>query len=139
MDKLTANELRIGNLLEYNGEIREVAVINLDEVGFKVPLTIQAISINRFEWNQVNPIPLTEEWLLLFGFEKEGSEWKLFPCFEIQIIVFNEGLYNGVMFYTRTIHTDYRPIYCTKHINHVHQLQNLYFALTGEELTIKSN
>jgi hypothetical protein len=23
------------------------------------------------------------------------------------------------------------------HIKHVHQLQNLYFALTGEELTIK--
>ena len=82
------------------------------------------------------PIPLSEEILLKAGFEKKGKEWYLFPSSEIQIIVFNDDKYNGVMFYTRTIHTDYTPIYCTKHINNVHQLQNLYFALTGEELTI---
>jgi hypothetical protein len=58
------------------------------------------------------PIPLTEEWLMKFGFdEKEPvliSSWKFSPFCETII---------------------------TK-CEHVHQLQNLYFALTGEELVV---
>ena len=76
------------------------------------------------------PIPLTQEWLLKFGFEKTkqtkednniwtfiGSECK----FELeQIITF--FLYDNKCFGTE--------------LKYVHQLQNLYFALTNEELTL---
>jgi hypothetical protein len=117
-------EIRIGNIIKRNG-----LIVTVDEQTF---------------WDMKNnpqlytPFPLNEGWLLKFGFEKEGSEWKLFPCAEVQIIVFNEKGYNGVMFYTRTIHTDYTPIYCESHINYAHQLQNLYFSITGKELKIKN-
>lgn len=125
---MDSRELRIGNLYDQFGHIHEVNWVVLKD-----------LSTAPKDQLWCKPIPLTEEWLVRMGFGKDGSEWKLYPCYEVQIIVFNDGSYNGVMFYTRTIHTDYTAIYCTKHINHVHQLQNLYFALTGEELTIKLN
>jgi len=75
------------------------------------------------EGEEVKPIPLTEEWLERFGFEYsdlngDSGLWKI-PPFQIY------GKYNQFLY-------DYRL-----DVNYVHQLQNLYFALTGEELTIK--
>jgi hypothetical protein len=68
----------------------------------------------------VKPIPLTEEWMLKFGFEYsdlngDSGLWKI-PPFQIY------GKYNQFLY-------DYRL-----DVNYVHQLQNLYFALTYEEL-----
>ena len=93
--------------------------------------------------NEFEPIPLTEEWLLKFGFDFE--EWhdtdgfhykgyklisptKYNPCFQI---------YTGEDEATEEERRFYFDDYPLKHITTVHSLQNLYFALTGEELTIK--
>jgi hypothetical protein len=72
------------------------------------------------EGNECQPIPLTEEWLEKFGFEYsdlngDSGLWKI-PPFQIY------GKYNQFIY-------DYRL-----DVNYVHQLQNLYFALTGQEL-----
>ena len=120
---MKANELRIGNFVYLSDKEKVWEILDGHE--------IDECDDNPFS----QPIPLTEEWLLKFGFHKKDAEWYLHPCFELKIIVFNKGEFNGVMFYTRTIHTDFTPIYSTTHMNYVHQLQNLYFALTGEELT----
>lgn len=126
---IQASELMIGNLISFEGLI---CIINkIDEQG----VVVKFQKNNELEWIdlfQFYPIPLTEEWLLKFGFEitkqtKEdnniwtfkGSECK----FELeQIIKFH--LYDNMHFGTE--------------IKHVHQLQNLYFALTGEELKFKT-
>tara|TARA_R110000772_G_scaffold176676_2_gene288337 strand:- start:561 stop:989 length:429 start_codon:yes stop_codon:yes gene_type:complete len=140
---INSNELRIGNLvwisdnltLSIYREAQEVNIYNLIQLD---PFFAGHKAGHKESYIDIEPIPITEEWLVRFGFIKEDEEWKLFPCAEIQIIVFNENNYNGVMFYTRTIHTDYTPIYCGSQINNIHQLQNLYFALAGEELKLKS-
>ena len=69
------------------------------------------------------PIPLTEEWLLKFGFRTEESS-----CFELDDININTSR-ELMWVYTK----------CKNNIEiempeFVHQLQNLYFALTGKEL-----
>jgi hypothetical protein len=72
------------------------------------------------------PIPLTEEWKLKFGFEK--TEWDNFNSFRLSI---------GNNDYTIVLYTDGNcevGDIITCKIEYVHQLQNLYFALTGEEL-----
>lgn len=73
---------------------------------------------------QFEPIPLTEEWLLKFGFEKNTGDYFL-GCFSMRIVgkemiwfVCNDGDFS-------------------QQVKYVHQLQNLVYALTGEELTIK--
>jgi hypothetical protein len=69
----------------------------------------------RFE-----PIPLTKEWLLELGFEYNGVIYEIdeyLVRFTSQFIV-AYWIDSGFM---------------TK-IKYVHQLQNLYFALTGQEL-----
>ena len=103
-------ELIIGNYIEYNGEI-----IKLD--GSLLCCYIQ----NELEF-QLNPIPLTEEILLKFGFESKGNFW--FVKSEIKIEKRNNGF-------------SYFRFREEIKILSVHQLQNLYFALTGEELTFK--
>ena len=76
------------------------------------------------EGNECQPIPLTEEWLEKFGFEYsdlngDSGLWKI-PPFQIYGKC-NQFIYEYAL-----------------DVNYVHQLQNLYFAITGEELTIKT-
>ena len=105
---MKANELRIGNYVNINGN--------------NIPLTpaLFCLIID----NQIappKPIPLTEDILLKCGY------WKL----EHKTINF-----------VNTGHSIWRldgRFYCEKNgvkINYLHQLQNLYFALTNQELTI---
>ena len=109
-------EIRIANYIEYNGEI-----IKLD--GSFLCCYIQ----NELEF-PLNPIPLTEEILLKFGFFKKLGNYEL-ENFRFHIsqpmnfdgFVFCEG---------------YSVI--TDKIQFVHQLQNLFFALKDEELTFKN-
>ena len=110
-------ELRIGNYVEYNGEI-----IKLD--GSLLCCYIQ----NELEF-PLNPIPLTEEILLKFGFE-EKSKSKNFYLGNFRFHISKPANYDGFIFCD-----GYDVI--TDKIKYVHQLQNLYFALTGEELTFK--
>lgn len=76
--------------------------------------------------NQVKPIPLTEEWLLKFGFERSG----LYNVKD-EVYVYDEYGLTDTGF-------EYRFNYTQIKLKYVHQLQNLYFALTGKELTFKS-
>lgn len=138
---IKGKELRLGNLVKDRGE----KVIRIDflehiqdgyDTKFGQLIFLEGTEVHPMtEYSDyANAIPITEDWLIRFGFKKEKDEWKLFPCFEIQIIVFNEGNYNGIMFYLRTIHTDFVPIYLPSKMNCVHELQNFYNCLTGEEL-----
>ena len=74
--------------------------------------------------NYIEPIPLTEEWLLKFGFEMYEFDHKANQFrFKERLIVYIDGfLYDHGT---------------SVKLQYVHQLQNLSFALTNEELTIK--
>ena len=85
-----------------------------------------------------DPIPLTEEWLLKFGFEKHKiKEYYFKDCgdYEIQVVINAfSGTLNKEPNWFISIMTGYgsQPVTLTRY--YVHTLQNLYFALTGEEL-----
>lgn len=80
------------------------------------------------------PIPLTSEWLGRCGFTKQGD-----GSFYIQVgntlyLEFDNDLSCSIIPETWSG----SAVYTFADISHLHQLQNLYFALTGEELTIKN-
>ena len=133
MKQLEAKDLRIGNYLQNNkGEIRVVSELNTIENEFN----IKAWGIREdraFGSNEDNlfPIELTEEWLLNFGFISDAYSDTYLKGF---------GL-DGLM----TIHCD-KTKGCLElwedrtsvTLKYVHQLQNLYFCLINEELTINN-
>jgi hypothetical protein len=119
---MKATELRIGNLLDLYG-----TTATLQGFDFYCHFSNDDRKLSRFK-----PIPLTEEWLLKFGFEKRGSYWHpkgswhryLFHKFKMSSFgVLNLEPEGGIVPHAQ--------------VHYVHQLQNLYFALTGEELILK--
>lgn len=140
---MKASELRIGNLIngiyyeyENDGDSEEIEhtvvckVVTLD-VADMCEYPICVYSDEEIEhFSEFEPIPLTEEWLLKFGFKKVGAN------FELDFFVLWYSSYQNC-FVWRFMNIDSnadRPI----SLEYVHQLQNLYFALFGEELTLKS-
>jgi len=107
---MKANEFRIGNYV-FSKIIED---------------TIKLSALLESQDLQIEPIPLTEEWLLKFGFEK--IDYVSSPRYELEdfYIGYNE---NG--FYLQ-IESQIQSNY----FRYIHQLQNLFFALTGEELKI---
>lgn len=121
MKELSSQELRIGNYVEYGGVVNKVYL--LSHIYFQVEST--DIPIFKANKNRAaRPIPLTEEWLLKLGFVKHHK----YGYFYIDSFIIDLDM-NG-QFYMCDI--DIHIV-----LKHVHQLQNLYFACTGEELTLE--
>ena len=141
---MEANELRIGNLLKHTNNhifLRKVwdTIIKLSgqEIFF--------ISVSQTEKNvYYEPIPLTEDWLLKLGFENFDGNMILLSKHPntylfVNKIRQNDDCFNSVFMQQYIGDTGNYNIVHLLNINFVHQLQNLYFALTGTELSLKSD
>ncbi len=118
---MKANELRIGNFIFYaNGDICKVSYHQIRY------LIITTEKVNY------SPIPLTEEWLLKFGFEKSNVVDKYYT-------INNQFAISTADDKFRFIKGNFVCQLVLSELQYVHQLQNLYFALTNEELTIKQS
>ena len=96
---------------------------NILEIGIEYPTTI--VDLDRF-----SGIPLTEDWLLTFGFELKN----------------NNNYFNAIKYgiwHNKQKREPYQiGFYCAisdVKLDYVHELQNLYFALTGEELVVSDS
>lgn len=122
---MKATELRIGNLIYRNdlgdGHQRIESVLELSK---KLITSGPAKVICNY--NEIDPIPLTEKWLLKFGFEKHDSHDYFIDISNIGDIHSWFSVFKGDSFF-------YISEFDVK-IKYVHQLQNLFFALCGEEL-----
>jgi len=123
---MKAKELRIGNFLRTPNGINHVSgiqdreVVEVGEIGYVIEM--------------VKPIPLTEEWLLNFGFETYTTEKsKVYKLGNFMVTYVLKGRFAGNK-YLKAFNISFSEF---GHIKHVHTLQNLYFALTGEELQIR--
>lgn len=132
---VSVTDLRIGNLVivdneKYHPKLKDV-VLEITEIyesmdlDFKNSHGIGLKHINQKPYTYyerysqlivfIKPIPITEEWLLKFGFTKPKD---------------SEGyLLNGLVFYDGFLSSNQK-----EKLKYVHQLQNLYHALTGSEL-----
>jgi hypothetical protein len=120
---MKASDLRIGNLVDLGNRIAKVTEINhLACVVVDLEETQDTIE----DYERVKGIILTEEWLLRFGFEKNDNNQFILMEGSVDIL-FNKDL-NG------WICDDIN--FSINMTDHFHQIQNLYFALTGEELIL---
>lgn len=114
---MKASELRINNWIKDGNDFEQVTIYHLD-----------CLSIGRCEFD---PIPLTEEWLLKFNEVRKFGGTIYLPLMNLKAEIHFEIYGNNII---STIKSDFAE-FILDPIKHVHQLQNLYFALTNEELT----
>lgn len=115
---MKAHELRIGNWV-ITGSIPTI-VDGLNKSAYLDP------DGDWYYYEAVSPIPLTPEILEKCGFEQ--SEYLVFKLGYFTLCFYSDGYayFQG----ERKVGIGYRNL---------HQIQNLYFALTGEELQINLN
>ena len=121
---ITPQDLRIGNLVKYNGEFYAIKSFDEEHVVLKDNV-LSEYYLDYIGYDEIEPIEITEEWLLKLGYEKDGDFFRIKNTRLAEAFIFKEGL-------SICVHS-----FWLKHIKSIHQLQNLYFALTGKELEIK--
>ena len=117
---MKSNELRIGNYIQVPFGNEEPWVRSVDSINYDSIMTENGRFCFEDEYDFV---PLTEEWLLKFGFERTKHGFSI-----VLIEIRGRGT---VMFGNDASRRN------IGWVRYLHELQNLYFALTGKELTIK--
>lgn len=126
---MDARELRIGNLLNLNGEIVEVLTISKTSIRVKINNELEDILCNI---NELKPIPVTEEWLVKLGFHESS-----FSKLQLSVLEYGWiGYRHGKLYLCYCDGGDAQG-QDLDHIEQIHQLQNLYVGLTNWELEIK--
>lgn len=147
---MKATDLRIGNLIglndsEWDGfnqffelmDSSEVKIFLEDKnkhayvvsIANEIELAAYGVDLDYYNLSEIETIPLTEEWLIRFRFKKFDNVFELrFKGFCLSVYLHDNG--NIVECYIENVGVE---------IFYVHQLQNLYHALTGEELTLTNN
>ena len=128
--KILSNQLRIGNYIEFNEESSIVIVKEISEYGIAVNNTNPDGEDFYTEYDQFIAIEITEEWLIKLGFKgyEDEEDNSIFELNGFNII---RNLFKKEFFLY-----DYMS---DVEVKYVHELQNLYFALTKQELTYDSN
>jgi hypothetical protein len=134
---MDAQELRTGNFIYDSREnIVEVGGINIYG---RILVEDKSCDDGYYTLSDSKPIPLTEEWFERFGLLKSLGYY--FEIDKKKNIEFGWNDKNMWYVYFRNkskglaIDDDY--VILRNDLSYVHQLQNLFFALTGSELTIK--
>jgi hypothetical protein len=126
---MEAKDLRVTNLIYNDRIVNAVILIGFNSVELITP---QGNNITA-RLDLVKPIPLTEEWLIKFGINKYSDKHYILE-------ILNRGRLN---FYTEkdkvSVEIGNKSGYSFGYpkIKYLHELQNLYFALTGQELLYK--
>ena len=123
---MKAEDLRIENLINLTKDnFKTVKVYQLD--GFDI------YKLSESECIDIEPIPLTEEWLLKFGFDEHTIKGS-YNIGEFRFHTQRPFAKDDKFTLVTEIHWCGRHTPIVGGIKHVHQLQNLYHALTGKEL-----
>jgi len=129
---MKANELRIGNWVHNTN--KDVRVKSLSDDSF-MSIVTEPNLIGATHGGDIHPIPLTEEWLVKFGWDN-GMITKGFNRVYVKLNCTvstpsgDEFIYGIYVCKKRNGVGD-----LITQVKYVHSLQNIYFSLTGEELS----
>ena len=128
---IKTNDLRLNNLVKWNDSVQKITAIAFGNCLLdKNPTADYPVKITEIE-----PIKLTEEWIKKAGFK----EIKFLNEYHVQEkgykyldMIIRYGVFDGHRFLF-----DFANGKCVN-LKYVHQLQNLYFSITGEELVFST-
>ena len=122
---INAKELRLGNLILKNGKIYEITTL------FFVDLHDGTIRENYNNSYVIEPIKLTKEWLNKLGLNV--NKWFCENSYCVVEDKTDDTSYGWCMKVQNASHTKEIEF---GYFKYVHELQNLYYALIGSELTV---
>jgi hypothetical protein len=131
---IKGKELRLGNLVKDRGD----KVIRIDflehiqdgyDTKFGQLIFLEGTEIHPItEYaDYANAIPITDDWIIRFGFERQDNNWKRLCICNDWTYLYWEKLDGFALSVNK--HSVMLP-----HIKYAHQLQNFIYYLTGEEL-----
>lgn len=146
MKKITTSDLRLGNWLydsQYKGFPMQVEGIGKDWIYLNFEENEGDVFENTDK--EIYPIKITDRLIKSLGFKeiKECVSGKnVFRGYVLDILVEDDGLPRLYLFYfnnklTLRISGDYSYFDRPNNIKYVHEIQNIYYVLTGKELEIK--
>lgn len=133
--ELKGTELRIGNWISYRGE--KDLVVSCIPSKYGEVLTERHskfgdnIYVGSNDLMDYEPIRLTEDWLIKLRFEKTNPTW--FRACAIGLSI-NINLEGDLFLYFNNSYIDL-PVKCL----YVHQLQNIFYIIAGEDLNFDSS
>ncbi len=139
---MRANELRIGNWVQYDGIPYQIESLT------KVDAVVHSIDIFDFRnrsLENAQPIELTEEVLLKIGFKKNKHNdwWEYYPSREDEVSILMRDKYTTIE-YANLFHCpeDVAEVNYDSRLEfprriYLHELQNAYYCLTNNELEIE--
>jgi len=144
---IESQELRIGNLVRYMGNLQTIfgivgGFVNLEFMFEQTENPSFPIRYTNINSNEIDPIPLSKDILLKCGFKQlkdvqstyvlSLDTYFLSPSINLYAYHDNQGITCGF----RMIQGHNRHGNMLSEILNVHQLQNLIYMLTGQELVL---
>lgn len=135
---ITVREIRIGDLVAYNAQMWYVR--GIEEKQLKLERQNEQRIVSPTE---VGPIPLSEDLLIKLGFEvsdTEKDQTKPYREYNYHGIVISLFMLNEPIFLYCADDTfkGCAVTYSRPPLKYLHQLQNLFFVLSGKELEINA-
>jgi hypothetical protein len=124
-----ADELMIGNYIFDGVQLQIVEGIEHDGCWCR---SINGAISFFYDYDNLYPTPIDENWLTDFGFKKRRNPNNT-PTW---IYVKDREIWYYQQMETLKFEIRYFGLYHQIELKYVHQLQNLYFTLTGKKLTI---
>ena len=131
---MKSTELRIGNLVSFGGRMATVYQVNRSGAVLQYDgdtnTEIEGVRRSTVSANDIEPVMITEEILIKSGFYKDEGSIRLYikhvmnsNIRAFRVLLSNTGLY-------------FPNVEWGVNMAGVHQLQNLYFSITGQELSV---
>lgn len=131
-------ELSIGNLVCYNGKVVKVEQVTKHKIGYHTKPNETRMNYARL--CEIEPIPITEEWLTEIGFILPEHK-------EFYVMCRINGKDNSIRLtryfnlWNAEIFASHPEVVMLEHtikgLRFVHELQNAYYLVAGKEMEIK--
>jgi hypothetical protein len=132
---MTANELRIGNIVDLGSRIAKI--IDISHLSCIVE-DLEETQDTIEDYNRIQGLILTNDWFEKWGFHKDGEYWSM-GIFDYKYCFKYRDWANNWAFYQEFTDSpdskdDGKKYPISFDIEYVHQLQNIWFALLHEEI-----
>lgn len=130
---IDTRDLRIGSLIKYDNRVCTVEILSRTRLSIKYQYDGTTVTAFNAHFDDVDGIKITDEWIERLGLEKDDY-YDYFRWLTSNYQVAVETSPSGAGFSVLDEYSDYEFV---RNIEYIHQLQNLIYDFTGQELTME--